>query len=107
MKKLFEALFGRNKGSVTINGVRYEGNNISINQHGVTIDGDLCAGTSVGNNVHLTVVVEGDCDKVQTMSGDVTVHGNVGHSVETMSGDVTAQSISGPVKTMSGDVNVR
>jgi DUF4097 and DUF4098 domain-containing protein YvlB len=52
-----------------------------------------------------TVKVEGNGGAVKTMSGDITVKGDVSGSVETMSGDVKVRgSVGGSVRTVSGDI---
>ena len=105
-------------GTITIGGKTYVGNNISINNNVVKIDGKV---TECGHPY--TISVSGDVDKlevdacesvtvvgsvqsVKTMSGDVKC-GDVRGGVQTMSGDVDAKVISGPTTTMSGDITVR
>ncbi len=108
MKNLFKTVFNNVKGNVNINGVNYTGNNISI------INGDIVGGDVIVDGVTMTkglqgnieVTVIGNCNKVETISGDVTVQGDVSCGVKTMSGDVSAHDIKGGVKTMSGDINL-
>jgi DUF4097 and DUF4098 domain-containing protein YvlB len=55
-----------------------------------------------------SVTVQGDCDSVNTMSGDVSVAGDIKGSAKTMSGNIDVDgSIEGSVKTMSGDIKHR
>ena len=55
-----------------------------------------------------TISVTGEVGNVKTLSGDVTVTGDVKGSVQTMSGDVDCGgSVAGSVSTMSGDVKHR
>lgn len=106
--------------AITINGVRYSGNNISINNNEVRIDGvnvtpkdTLNVNIIVDGNIEsiegaADVKVLGDADSVSTLSGDVEIGGNVNKNVKTMSGDVKVDGhISGNVKTMSGDISSR
>jgi hypothetical protein len=100
---------GRNARDLTItNGVVYiDGKRVDDDEMGpektfnITIEGDL-GSLSVDSG---TVSVAGSATTIKTLSGDVTVDGDVGGGVSTMSGDVTTRgSINGPVSTMSGDV---
>lgn len=114
--KIFNTIFGKGNGSVTIDGRSFSGRSISIDGDLVIVDGVVQEGSLVGP-VSIAVVgeierlettsgkveVNGSCGQVKTMSGDVRcndVHGDVG----TMSGDVTCNTIAGNVKTMSGDI---
>ncbi len=108
--------------TIRINNKTYSGNNITVNNNKVYIDGIL---QEQGDNErNITIVVEGDveklqvdvCDKmeikgnvtgsVQTSSGDVNC-GNISGSVSTMSGNVMCDDIGGTVSTMSGDVKCK
>ena len=103
--------------TITINGVTYEGNNISVKKNRVIIDGkELDVDekniniTVIGNIKSInadaveTISIGGDADTVKTMSGDVRIEGNVTGDVKTMSGDVRCGNIGGKVNTMSGDI---
>lgn len=92
-----------NKGTVSINGVRYSGSNISIQGDRVIIDGKVQEGSSLTGPIIITV--DGDVGEISTISGEVNVHGNVG-SVSTTSGDVECEEVHGSVDTTSGDVTV-
>lgn len=101
------------------------GKSISINNDNVYIDGKLVKldgelaeaktfNIVVEGNVEsvdgsfTTVVVNGDAQKVKTMSGDATIMGSVNGDVGTMSGDVRVKGqVKGNVKTMSGDITSR
>lgn len=100
-----------------INGVTYTGKNITVSNGRVVIDGkDVTPNTkqiniAVDGNVDNLkvdqcnkVVVNGSCEKVETMSGDVEC-GPVNSYVKTMSGDVKCGRVVGDVTTMSGDVD--
>lgn len=102
--------------TININGRKFEGNNITIKNNKVYVDGK----DMTPEEKQISIVVEGDvldinadnCEvitihgevrSIKTMSGDVKC-GNVNGSVSTMSGDVTCGNIAGGVKTMSGDI---
>jgi hypothetical protein len=90
-----------NNASVTINGQTYTGNHVSIVNGTVIIDGNKQDQVLEGP---ISVVVNGNVDRVETTSGDVDVTGSTG-TVSTMSGSVTCGgNISGDVSTMSGSV---
>ena len=87
--------------SVTINGVVYEGDYVSINNGKITIDGNSIKTTSSSNS---DITIIGNVDSITTTNGDVTVTGNVG-SVQTVNGDVKGTTISGNIKTTNGSVS--
>ncbi len=106
-------------GTISINGRSYSGNNVSISNGVVTIDGQVqldgaklpTITINVQGNLDSLKVdscrevdVTGDVNNLQTMSGDVRVSGSVFGRVETLSGNVKAGSIAGNVKTLSGNI---
>lgn len=82
-----------------INGKSFFGQNITITNSGITIDGAM----SAENTPNIKVEILGSCDQITTASGDVVVNEAV-KTINTMSGDVECGDIYGNVKTMSGDV---
>ncbi|MES1135593.1 hypothetical protein [Mannheimia haemolytica] len=50
------------------------------------------------------VSITGDAGSVDTVSGDVSIKGNVASYVKTVSGDVRCRAITGSVETVSGDI---
>lgn len=103
---------------INIDGKEFRGNNVSITNGKVTVDGVVQDGELVGD---VNITVHGDVERlennagivkansvgsVRTQSGDVEC-GNVTGSVQTMSGDIGCGSIGGSVSTMSGDVKNR
>lgn len=107
----------KKNGSVNINGRSFSGNNVSINNGKVVVDGVLMDKYEEGTVVNVTII--GDVESlsnevgsikattvgsISTMSGDVYC-GDVGGSVKTMSGDVECKSVLGNISTMSGDVS--
>ena len=106
--------------AVIINGVVYNGNNLSIRGNKVIIDGKDVTPDSksiqinVDSNIHTLevdncekITVTGNVGNVKTLSGDVDITGDVSGSIQTMSGDVDCGSIGGSVSTMSGDIKHR
>lgn len=90
--------------STTINGKTYKGNNISINGNKVTIDGVLQT-DELGTTI--TVVVQGNCESIESSSGDITVEGSC-RDINTASGDVKVLGdVNGDISTMSGDVDIK
>jgi hypothetical protein len=106
--------------TITINGNTYSGDNITISNGKVIINGkDVTPdgkeiNISVQGNVNELKVdncnkifITGNVKNVSTKSADVDISGNVEGSIQTMSGDVDCGKISGSVSTMSGDIKTR
>lgn len=108
---------------IVINGITVaNGSSVNIINGRVIVDGQEIAMTGkLADAKVFNIVVEGNVDRVdgsfanvevkgsagavKTMSGDITVHGDVNGGAETMSGDVKVKgSIQGNVKTVSGDI---
>ena len=105
--KILNILRGKGNGTVSVNGQTYSGNNVSIINNRVWIDGVEQTDNTLPSTGIIQVTVNGDVEKVETLSGDITVTGNTG-AVSTSSGDVEIEgSAQGSVTTMSGDVRVR
>jgi hypothetical protein len=114
--------------------VVYTGNNVTITNGKVIIDGndvtpqlknisiavegnidvldvDACNFVKVSGTVNSLTTTSGDitCDNVagnvHSTSGDIEC-GDVGGSVQTVSGDVDANVIKGKVSTLSGDISL-
>lgn len=112
--------FGRSKGTVTINGVSYTGNNISVVGNKVIIDGkgqtgstgdDKIVNITVQGDIHelkvgnaVDVIVTGNCEFVSVQNGNVGITGDVGGDVDTVNGDIRCGSVHGSVKTVNGDI---
>ena len=105
---------------ININGKTIFGKSISINNNKIIIDGEDVTPDSKeisikveGNIEKLSVdacnqvTVTGDVGKINTMSGDVDVTGNVTGNIETMSGDVHCGNVGGKIKTMTGDIRTK
>ena len=103
--------------TIKINGKVYSGNNITIQNGKVIIDGK----TTESNEKIINIIVEGNietlkvdfCETIKandvktliTTSGDVTCN-NV-NSVETTSGDIECNDVNGNVTSTSGDINCK
>jgi len=108
-------------GIVNINGKTYRGNNISINNNIVIIDGKrvdeddqkminitIYNIESIKVDVCNSLVVKGTVGgNVETMSGDIDITGEVKGNVTTSSGDVSCGNIHGDVTTSSGDIKFK
>lgn len=105
-------------GMIIVNGVSYEGNDITIRNGRVIIDGKDATPVEAKE---INVVVNGDINKLQadvcetlevtgsvgslsTISGDVSIDGDISGPVTTISGDVNCGSINGPVSSVSGKI---
>ncbi len=103
MNTWFKNVFAGTRGTVSVNGRTYTGREIRVTDKGVFVDGVKADDTPVAPR--LDIVVQGPVQTLETVSGDVTVQGDVSGSVTTMSGDVTVSGrVGGSVSTMSGDV---
>ena len=102
---------------IKINCVSYQGNNISINNGVVIINGkEIKSDEKIvnikieGNIENLTVNacdklnVSGNVYTLESISGDVNC-GDVTGNVRTVSGDVCCKQVNGNVNTISGDIN--
>ncbi len=103
---------------VTINGKSYFGNNISVSNNKVYIDGkeatpgeDKVINISIEGNVESLsvdgcdhVTVSGSAGSVKTLSGNVNIKGDVSGDANTMSGNLSCGNVGGSVKTMSGNI---
>lgn len=107
-----------NGGRVVVNGREFHGNNITIINGRVTVDGAIQNGDLSGP---INVTVHGDVQSLENHSGNVTAQnvgeistgsgnvrcGNVGGSIRTGSGDVECGTVNGNIRTGSGDVRHR
>jgi hypothetical protein len=110
-------------GTVTVNGKTFSnlsGNNISITNGKVIVDGKEVDGGDFSKSHIINVTIEGDvgdvttsqgdvkcgsCKSVKTSQGDVEVDGDVSGNVTTSQGDIDISgSVTGNVKTTMGDI---
>lgn len=107
-----------NMATININGGVYSGNNISVINGKIIVDG---VNVTPGDSKHIKIEVTGNIDKltvdacneisingnvgtVKTMSGNVDVTGDIAGDIKTLSGNVDCDDVSGNVKTMSGNI---
>lgn len=90
---------------ITVNGVAFSGKNVSIHNGVVTVDGVVQDAKFTTEPV-IKVEISGDVEKLETISGDVTVNGSVGR-VKTTSGDIECGDIAGNAETLSGDIKCK
>jgi hypothetical protein len=95
--------------TVSVNGVTVVGNQISMRNGVLYVDGKPHDATAKTPATALTIAITGDvAGRITTTSGDVTVTGNVTHSVSSTSGDINVEgSVHGSAQTTSGDVSIQ
>ena len=96
---------GNQSGTCTINGKTYKGNNISIIDGVIYIDGKIADKSNASLNTTIIVKITGNVDSISTDSGDVEVTGHAG-KISTGSGDVSTGNCAGAISTGSGDVDI-
>ena len=95
--------------STTINGKTYKGKNIQVNNGKVIIDGVVqkADGKDEILTGDITIVVNGNCDSVESDSGDIVINGDA-KAVSSSNGDITiSKDVKGNVSTSNGDVDVK
>lgn len=96
---------GNQSGTCTINGKTYKGNNISIIDGVIYIDGKIADKSNASLNTTIIVKITGNVNSISTESGDVEVTGHAG-KISTGSGDVSTGNCAGAISTGSGDVDI-
>lgn len=92
----------KSRGTVTVNGKTYSGNNVSINNGDIYIDGNSVGATQ---ETVINITVNGDIDSLENTCGEVNAR-NVG-KIKTTSGDINCGDVNGNINTVSGDVRCR
>lgn len=96
----------------TVSGrVTYNGKTINIPQSSrmeivngqILIDGKPFEQYNEADCPIIKIELTGNVERVETQSGDVTVHGDV-RNAKTMSGNIECKTIEGDARTMSGDI---
>jgi DUF4097 and DUF4098 domain-containing protein YvlB len=106
MQRILNILRGKGNGVVSVNGQTYVGDNISIINDRVFVDGVEQEQSFANSNHLIEVTVTGDVAKIETVSGNIRVTGTAG-SVSTTSGDAEVGHVQGSVSSVSGDVFVK
>lgn len=92
----------RGGSTVTVNGRTYQGSSVSIINGRVIVDGKEMSDES--SSPKIEVSIQGNVERLETASGDVTVHGMVQGGLSTVSGDIECHAVHGPVSSVSGDI---
>lgn len=86
--------------TIVVNGQKITGNNISVINNRIMVDGENIPAT--GQEV--LIQVTGDVESIHTDNGNIKVHGNV-DTASTVNGDVKVKGqILGSAKTVNGDI---
>ena len=97
---------GNQSGTCIINGKTYKGNNISIINGVIYIDGKIADKSNASLNTTIIVKITGNVDSISTVSGDVEVTVHAG-KISTGSGNVsTGGDCAGTISTGSGNVDI-
>ena len=103
---------------VTVNGKTYKGNNVSISNNKVYIDGKLenqedekVINVVVNGNINTLTIdycdnleMVGDCGIVASKNGDVVIKGNVANDVTSKNGNIVCGNVGGNVETKNGNI---
>lgn len=90
-------------GVIQINDKTYCGKNLVINNNQVIIDGVIQEEVPLEYKV-INIQINGNVGDIQTEVGDVTVSGSVSGNIKTASGDIECGDVQGNAKSMSGDI---
>lgn len=104
---------------ININGKSYSGDNLSVINGVVYIDGNKVDSTdekviniSVEGNVDKLEVdscnsirVAGDCGTVNSKNGNLSIGGNVGGDVTNKNGNITCSRVGGSVDNKNGNIS--
>ena len=95
-----------NCGNVSINGKVYHGNNVSMKNGVVTVDGVVQDGGKAIEEKKITITIHGDCGDIQLGNGVIQVEGDAG-DIETTNGAVSVAGDVDDVSTVNGAITVR
>lgn len=93
--------------TVIVNGKKYTlpGGSISVIGNKVYCNGKLVEDCSEIKEKNITIIVNGNVDKVSTDTSNITINGNV-NNVETDTGDIKITGdVSGNVSSDTGDIH--
>lgn len=104
---------------ITINGKSFKGNNVSIINNEVIIDGKKAnsdddskiINISIDGNIESLNVdycekieVVGECESVSSKNGNIAIQGNVSGDVTNKNGNIICRNVGGDASTKNGDV---
>lgn len=107
---------------ININGKSYQGNNLTIVNGKVFIDGVEQTPEDKAKEISITVdgnidtlkvdsaiwvKINGHVNNASTISGDLHIAGDVRGAASSVSGDIECDDIGGSVSTISGDIKQR
>lgn len=102
-KKIWEWLVMAN---LTINGKKYWSNNVKVTEKHIKLDRDtIPIKELIGPEIN--IIVEGQINNAETVSGNITVLNNVLYSVKTEGGNISVGgSVSGDIRTVNGNITI-
>ena len=101
---IFSALFKKpTDGSVTINGVKIQGRNVTINGDKIIVDGKVQQELTE-KNITLNIQVSGNVQEISTTAGDVILNNSTVTDIKTVSDSIQCTEVQGNVTTISGKV---
>ena len=92
------------KGTIIINGKKYEGNNVKVVNSKVYIDGVLQEDDETSAKT-INITIQGDCGHITSDNCDIKISGNA-LSVSSTNGDISCHDVSGNVTSQNGDIDV-
>ena len=81
-------IIGSRSGEYVVNGKTYKGNNISVINGVIYIDGKVVDKSNVGTNNPIIINIKGNVNTITTTSGAVTVTEGCARNIKTTSGDI-------------------
>lgn len=101
-------IIGNRSGEYVVNGKTFKGNNISVINGVVYIDGKVVDKSNVGTNNPIIINIKGNVNTITTTSGTVTVTEGCARNIKTTSGDINVWDggVSEEVSSVSGNVTV-
>lgn len=86
-------------GKITVNGKTYKGNDVSVKNNEIYIDGKL-----VDKATTIEITINGDVGKIDNGAGDITINGNVTGNVSNDVGDIKCGNVGGNISNDVGDI---
>jgi len=104
---------------ITINGKTYKGNNLTISNNEVYIDGKKADQQDDAKTININIEgnieavnvdycdkieVVGECGLVSSKNGNIQIKGNVSGDVTNKNGNIICRNVGGDAETKNGDV---